>query len=108
MKVVWYTKAKETWQKTLQYVRLEYGYRSAIHFREDTNAVVKQIKTFPNSASIEELLQGSEFEFRSVAFGEYNKLIYYIAKDAIYVADIWDTRREPKNQADETIENNQN
>ncbi len=56
MKVVWYTKAKETWQKTLQYVRLEYGYRSAIHFREDTNAVVKQIKTFPNSAPIEELL----------------------------------------------------
>lgn len=108
MKVVWYTKAEKTWRETLQYIYSEYGYHSAVHFRKETNVVVKQIRDFPNSAPIEDMLKNSEFEFRSVAFGEHNKLIYYIAKDAIYVADIWDTRREPKNQANETMKNEVN
>jgi hypothetical protein len=34
-------------------------------------------------------------------------MIYYIAEaqEAIHIDDIWDTRREPKQQADETIQN---
>lgn len=103
MKVVWYSKAGKTWQETLRYIHSEYGYRSAAKFRKETTAAVKQIKKFPKSAPIEDLLRNSEFEFRSFVFGVHNKLIYYIAKDAIYIADIWDTRREPKTQADETI-----
>ena len=44
-------------------------------------------------------------EYRGLTFGAHNKMIYYIAEaeDEIHLDDIWDTRREPKNQAEETL-----
>ena len=103
MKVVWYTKAERTWLRTLQHIHAEFGYRSAITFRQETSKVSKQIAKFPQSGTIEPLLTSSEFEFRSVFCGVYNKLIYHVSDEAIYIVDVWDTRREPKKQAAETI-----
>ena len=104
MKIIWDIKAKDTWLKTLLYIQAEFGYRSALKFRKETSKASEQIAKFPQSGSIEPLLTSSKFEFRSVLFGVYNKLIYHISEEAIYIVDVWDTRREPKQQADETIE----
>ena len=33
--------------------------------------------------------------YRSIVATKYNKIIYFIDGDTIYIADLWDTRREP-------------
>lgn len=41
-------------------------------------------------------------QYRSLVVHEHFKLIYYIdlPHDTLYIADLWDTRREPSRQAD--------
>jgi plasmid stabilization system protein ParE len=107
MTIKWSQKAEKAWYKTLQQINDDFGYRSALKFRKETTIAVKQIKKFPKSGPPEDLLALADKEYRGLSFGEYNKMIYYIAEaqEAIHIDDIWDTRREPKQQADETIQN---
>lgn len=102
MRIVWSNKAKLAWLETLNYIHAEYGYRSALAFRNETSQVSAQLKKFPQSAPVELLLESARYEFRSVVLGAHNKLIYHVSGNAIYVVDLWDTRREPKKQAAET------
>ena len=39
-------------------------------------------------------------EYRSVVVHRNCKLVYYAEGDTLYIADVWDTRREPRAQAD--------
>ena len=103
MKISWSNQAKRSWYKTLQYISDEFGYGSAVKFRRATSKVAKQIQKFPKSGPVEPLLEGMEIERRCIGFADYNKMIYHVFDDMIYVDDIWDTRREPKNQANETV-----
>ena len=105
MIVKWSQKAERSWYKTLQRVDEEFGYRSAVKFRQETSTAVKQIRKFPKSGPPEDLLSSADKEYRGLTFGAHNKMIYYIAEaeDEIHLDDIWDTRREPKNQAEETL-----
>ncbi len=107
MTIKWAQKAEKSWFQTLQQINDDFGYRSAAKFRKETTAAIKQIKKFPMSGPPEDLLASPDKEYRGLFFGEYNKMIYFVAEseDAIHIDDIWDTRREPKTQADETIEN---
>ena len=107
MTIKWAQKAERAWYKTLQKINDDFGYHSAFKFRKETTAVIKQLKKFPKSGRHEDLLACADKEYRGLLFSEYNKMIYYIAEaeGAIHIDDIWDTRREPKNQANETIEN---
>ena len=107
MTIKWARKAERVWYKTLQQINDDFGYRSAVKFRKETTAAVKQLKKFPKSGPLEDLLASADKEYRGLSFSEYNKMIYYIAEteDAIHIDDIWDTRREPKNQANETLTN---
>ena len=51
--------------------------------------------------SLEPLLQHRSIPYRSIVINKLNKLIYYIENETIIVADFWDTRREPKEQANQ-------
>ena len=108
MTIKWSHKAEQTWYKTLQRINDDFGYHSAVKFRKETTAAVKQIKKFPKSGTPEDLLASADKEYRGLLFGEYNKMIYFIAEseNAIHIDDIWDTRREPKTQANETVNKN--
>ena len=107
MTIKWSHKAERSWYQTLMQINDNFGYRSAVKFRKETSVAVKQIRKFPKSGPPEDLLASADKQYRGLPFGEYNKMIYYIAEaeDAIHIDDIWDTRREPQNQANETIEN---
>ena len=52
----------------------------------------------------EPLLAGRKREYRSLAVHKLFKLVYYIdePKQTIYIAALWDTRREPRLQAETT------
>jgi plasmid stabilization system protein ParE len=107
MTIKWSLKAERLWYKTLLQINDDFGYRSAVKFRKETKDAIKQLKKFPKSGPPEDLLASTGKEYRGLLFSEYNKMIYLIAEaeGAIHIDDIWDTRREPKNQAEETIEN---
>ncbi len=107
MTIKWAQKARTAWYKALQKINDDFGYRSAVKFRKETTAAVKQLKKFPKSGPLEDLLASADKEYRGLLFSEYNKMIYFIAESdkEIHIDDIWDTRREPKNQANETMKN---
>ena len=109
MIVKWSLRAERVWYKTLQQINDEFGYRTAVTFRKETSLAVRQIRKFPKSGPPEDLLASADKEYRGLAFGTYNKMIYYIAEaeGEIHIDDIWDTRREPKNQAEGTLNDQQ-
>ena len=37
--------------------------------------------------------------YRSIIVRRLNKVVYYVKGDILHIAAVWDTRREPKNQA---------
>ena len=51
--------------------------------------------------NVEPLLANRTHLYRSVVINKLNKLIYYIENETIIIADFWDTRREPKEQANQ-------
>ena len=107
MTIKWALKAEKLWYETLRKIHDDFGYRSALKFRKETRDAIKQLKKFPKSGPPEDLLTSADKEYHGLLFSEYNKMIYYIAEaeEAIHIDDIWDTRRKPKNQAEETIDN---
>ncbi|MBR2168283.1 MAG: type II toxin-antitoxin system RelE/ParE family toxin [Paludibacteraceae bacterium] len=102
MKIAWSPMARLKYSAVLLDVRDKDGYLSAHKLNKEVKGILKRIKKFPNSAQEEPMLERSNYTFRSVPFGSCNKLVYHV--DGIYISidNIWDTRREPKNQANET------
>ena len=39
--------------------------------------------------------------YRSIVVNHLNKMVYRVLDDYIEIVDFWDTRREPKNQAEQ-------
>ena len=106
MKLKWTPTAKLKYAAVLLDARDKDGYLSALKLNKEVKSILKRIKKFPNSAQEETLIKQSRFNdvlFRSVPFGNYNKLVYHVEDELIFVDNIWDTRREPKNQANETV-----
>ena len=106
MNLKWTPLTKMKYLTVLLDARDKDGYKSAQKLRAEVNGILKRIKKFPNSAQKEFLIEQSKFNdvlFRSVPFGNYNKLVYHAENEMIYLDNIWDTRREPKNQANETM-----
>ena len=102
MRLIWAPRAKNARLTVTIYLKEEFGYISAVKFNNELKDVISRIKKFPKSGAPEDLLP-KEMEYRSVPIGEYSKLVYRVCEKEIHVDDIWDTRREPKNQANNTI-----
>lgn len=49
----------------------------------------------PMMGSLEESLQGMDYDYRRIIIKPYFKIIYRFDNDAIYFIKIWDTRRDP-------------
>ena len=49
----------------------------------------------PMMGSLEESLQGMDYDYRKIVIKPYFKIIYTVSDNAIYLIDIWDTRRDP-------------
>ncbi len=102
MKLAWSPQARLKYSAVLLDVRDKNGYQSAQKLNKEVKEILKRINKFPDSAQEEVLLDQSRYTFRSVPFGSCNKLVYHV--DGIYISidNIWDTRREPKIQVEET------
>jgi plasmid stabilization system protein ParE len=102
MKVIWALSAKLARVAIVQYLIDEFGRKSAIKFNKELKNVVAQVKNYPRSGQEEKFLAQRDEEYRSIPVGLYNKIVYRVLEKEIHVDDIWDTRREPKKQADNT------
>lgn len=54
---------------------------------------------FSELGHFEPLLSDYGQSYRSIVINRLNKLIYYIKDNTVLIAAFWDTRREPKAQA---------
>ena len=106
MRAEWTEHAKEQKKQIANYIRKRFGTRHATEFKNEVDQSVKRIMLHPNIGIIDPLFNDCPITYRSVIINSLSKLVYYISnnKDTIYIVAFWDTRREPKQQAQQTID----
>ena len=102
MKIIWTESAQKSQDAAASYIFNEFGAMPLIDFYKNLDEIEEDLSDFPELGRIEPLLQDRSKSYRSLVATKYNKIIYYVDDDKIYIVDFWDTRREPKNQAKQT------
>ena len=101
MKVIWHKQAKDALRSTATYIRKNYGLQVRENFRNEVAHVQTLLMNNPEMGPLEPLLADRSIKYRSFVINRLNKIVYYIEDGIIHIADFWDTRREPKNQANQ-------
>ena len=91
MKVSWSKKAGDAVVQTSVYILDKFGPKASEEFLKEVQHVSDLLESNP--------CLGPK-PYRSVVLNHLNKIVYYIKGDTIRIAAFWDTRREPKAQAD--------
>ena len=100
MKVSWSKKAGDTVVQTSVYILDKFGSKASEEFLQEVQHVSDLLESNPCLGPVEPLLAQKSKPYRSVVLNHLNKIVYYIKDDTIRIAAFWDTRREPKAQAD--------
>ncbi len=82
-----------------RYISREFGKKAVEKFSQNINQWVRTIACNPGIGFKEPLLEKHPEGFRSVVVHRNCKLVYYVTAKAVYIAALWDTRREPVRQA---------
>lgn len=103
MRIRWKKRAKAEYQKHIVYCLRKFGPYTASRFQEKTDKHLCLLENFPHMGKLEPLLlERRRYEYRSLVVHKRLKLVYYIKDDIIYIANLWDTRQEPHQLAEET------
>ncbi len=102
MKVIWMEQAEEALNRTVKYICDQFGARASERLLKETYNTGCLLEDNPYLGSIEPLMAHRKITYRSIVVNRLNKIVYRIMEDRIEIADFWDTRREPKNQAEQT------
>ena len=100
MKVSWSKKAGDAVVQTSVYILDKFGPKASEEFLKEVQHVSDLLESNPCLGPVEPLLAQKSKPYRSVVLNHLNKIVYYIKGDNIRIAAFWDTRREPKAQAD--------
>ena len=100
MKVSWSKKAGDAVVQTSVYILDKFGSKASEDFLQEMQHVSVLLESNPCLGPVEPLLVQKSKQYRSVVLNHLNKIVYYIKGDTIRIAAFWDTRREPKAQAD--------
>lgn len=98
MKIIWTESAQKSQDAAAAYIFNEFGAMPLIDFYKNLDEIEEDLSDFPELGRIEPLLQDRSKSYRSLVATKYNRIIYYVDDDKIYIVDFWDTRREPKAQ----------
>ena len=101
MEIIWADEAFERWCEAADYILHQFGVQAVERFQERTEEWEDAMLQSPLIGKAEPLLANRTHLYRSIVINKLNKLIYYIENETIIVADFWDTRREPKEQANQ-------
>ena len=100
MKVSWSKRAGDAVVRTSVYILDKFGPKASEDFLQEVHHVSDLLESNPCLGPVEPLLAQRSKPYRSVVLNHLNKIVYYIKDDTIRIAAFWDTRREPKVQAD--------
>ena len=98
MKIIWTESAQQSQDAAATYIFDEFGAMPLIDFYKNLDEIEEDLSDFPELGRIEPLLQDRSKSYRSLVATKYNKIIYYVDDDKIYIVDFWNARREPKAQ----------
>ena len=100
MQVTWNKKALTQLDAVMKYGIREFGERTAQRLYARIMSYEPLLAANPRLGVEEPLLAGRKRQYRSLVVHKLFKLVYYVKNDTLYIAALWDTRREPCVQAD--------
>lgn len=92
----WSKRAERSYGQILDYIAGEFGKTRAKKYAVKVFVDVSKLPTNPRLGQEEPLLEGARYEFRRLVIEDLTKVIYRITDDSIEIADVWDTRQDPK------------
>lgn len=98
----WYKGASIALHQIENYILQEFGELARQDFMDEVEKTVLNLADFPALGVIDPLFAHRKKTYRSIIVRELNKIVYYVKDDTIHIAGFWDTRREPKRQANLT------
>ena len=101
MKVKWYSHARAGRRNVATYIFRRFGLRHAERFMEQVDEKVSIIMQNPNMGTVDSLFEERPLEYRSVVINRLSKLVYRYDNNTIHIVAFWDTRQEPKKQANQ-------
>ena len=101
MKVMMTDFAKQQIRKTAKYINKEFGKTSKDDFFLKVRHAKQLLESNPYLGPKEPLLANRASDYRSVVVTHLNKMVYRILEEYIEIVDFWDTRCEPKKQAEQ-------
>lgn len=101
MRVIWHPQAEDALDQVANYVREQFGAKRMKVFLKEVRSTTKMLSHSPNIGPIDPLFDDRPIAYRYVIINNLSKMVYYIDDDVIYIAAFWDTRREPKKQAEQ-------
>ncbi len=96
MQIDWSKRALRELDIVIGQCEAQFGIRVALHFYQTLTDWEVHLSDNPSLGFPEPLLVDRNRNYRSLLIHAHFKLVYYIAKDAIKIADLWDTRRDPE------------
>ena len=94
--IVWSRQAEMAYGHIIDRIAERFGSARARRYAKEVDSEIKTLKQFPGRGSDEPLLEGSKIPFKRLVIGGLTKVIYHVAVDRIEIADVWDTRMNPK------------
>lgn len=98
----WYKGASIALHQIGNYILQEFGELARQDFMNEVEKTVLNLADFPAIGVIDPLFAHRKKTYRSIIVRKYNKIVYYVSDNTIFISGFWDTRREPKRQADLT------
>lgn len=95
MRIEWSSQALREWENTTRYIYNEFGRKAAEEFEKNIARWENRIAVNPELAHQEPLLKDRSRLYRGLVVSKHSKLIFYVEAEVIYIADLWDMRREP-------------
>ena len=96
MRVLWSYRAARSLHALEDYILRTFGETRRQQFMTEAEDITRKLADFPNMGKHDPLLAHRKKEYRSLVMTRKTKLVYYIEGQRVIIANIWDSRREPK------------
>ena len=93
--MIWHQEAENAWYSMAVYCST-LGRKSLNRFMANIQDWVNSLALNPNMGQREPMLENRAKPYRSIVAHKNCKIIYYVENDTLHIADLWDTRREPR------------
>ena len=102
MKVIWDPNAKKGRRQIANYIHRQFGEKRKQRFLQEVSEATQMLKRYPSIGTIDPLFADRPETYRSIVINGLSKMVYLIKGDTLYIAALWDCRRDPEAEAGKT------